>query len=826
MATADLPFAALLKRHRLAAGLTQETLAERSGLSARAVSDLERDNSRTPRLETVELLAAALALSPEHRAGLFAAARPVVGPTVFSPTITHPPDPLPAPPTPLLGREREVVAVRMLLGSEETRMVTLTGPGGVGKTRLALQVATELGEAFPDGVFWVELAALSDPALVLPTAARALGVQEAAGPSLAARLAHVLRERRLLLVLDNFEQVLAAAPDVAEVLTACSKLTILATSRAPLRLRSEREFPVPPLGLPTADRQPSLAEASCSGAVRLFAERARAARPDFLLDASNAPAVTAICRRLDGLPLAIELAAARIRTLPPSALLARLDRRLMLLGDGPQDLPARQRTVRATIDWSHDLLGMDERTLFARLAVFAGGWTLSAAEAVCGGAGGAREEAGVLVLLSRLVEQSLLVAEEAAGDIRYRMLKTLGDYASEHLDASGEAGDIRRRHGEYFLALAEEARELLTGSDQGVWLKALEAEHANLRAALEWFGSHGHDEAALRLVGALGLPWFTRGRAAEGRALAGPLLAATAATGPTVARAKALSAAAFWSYALAGPAEMGEARALYKEALAVWRELGDEHAVARTLNHLAVAEFYANDNETARVLIEASLPVLRRDGDGFLVASSLRILGSIAWREGRDPEAEAYFNESIAIARRRHDLAGLADTLYSSGELLHERGELGAARSRYQEALAIMRELDERNGLTYVLDALGGVALAQGEYASARAAFDEVLRLLTELDYTVNLSRMLESYACLAVAEEQPARALRLAGAAVTLSENFGTTRQERWQDDLPRQVDAARQTLGAAAATAWAEGRAMSPEQAVSYALTPEELA
>src|SRR5215204_4636370 len=408
---------------------------------------------------------------------------------------------LPLQPTPLVGREKEVAQVCDLLRGEATRLLTLTGPGGTGKTRLALQAAADLLEDFTDGTFFVQLATLSEAELFLSAVAETLGVRETAEQPLDESLKDYFHERQLLLILDNFEQVLGAAPTVTELLAGAPGLKVLATSRAPLGLYGEHEFPVPPLTLPDLKRPPPLERLTQYEAVGLFVERARALKPDFSITNESAPAVAEICVRLDGLPLAIELAAARIKMLPPKAMLQRLTSRLKLLTGGARDLAERQRTLRATIEWSHALLDEGEQVLFGRLAVFSGGRTLEAIEAICDAEGDLPVDAFEGV--SSLLDKSLLRQEEGSnGEPRFVMLETIHEYARERLKASGESEETRRLHAEYFLALAEEAEPELSGADQLACLERLEAEHDNMRAALAW-SLEKEPETALRLAGAL-----------------------------------------------------------------------------------------------------------------------------------------------------------------------------------------------------------------------------------------------------------------------------------------------------------------------------------
>ncbi|MDQ4127315.1 MAG: helix-turn-helix domain-containing protein, partial [Actinomycetota bacterium] len=503
----DNPFGGRLRRLRERAGLTQEELASRAGLSARAISDLERGERKRPYPHTVRALADALVLPEDERASLLASV-PKRGGAAAAPSTTTTVPALTMPPTSLVGRERDVAAVRSLLDGAGKRLVTLTGPGGVGKTRLALEAANEVAERFPDGVAFVALAPVSAPDLLAPSVARALGLREASVKPVRELVHGYLGEKHLLLVLDNFEHLIEAAPEVAALLAAGPSTKVLVTSRAPLRLRGEQEYPVAPLAVPDPTRVPDAEDVTASPAAELFVERAQEANPSFLLTRKNAAAVAAICWRLDGLPLALELVAARARFLVPTELLPRLDQALE--AGGARDLPERQRTMRSTLDWSHDLLSEPERALFRRLSVFAGGFALEAAEEVANGE-------DVLVLLGQLAEQSLIKAEPREDETRYRMLEPIRQYALEKLRESEEEERARERHARHHEALALRAERGLRGAGQVEWMGRLGREHDNLRTAMCWLLDRGDAGRVVGIGWNVWWFWFVRGFLAEGK---------------------------------------------------------------------------------------------------------------------------------------------------------------------------------------------------------------------------------------------------------------------------------------------------------------------
>jgi len=639
-------FGVLLKRYRVAAGLTQEALARRANLSTRAVSDLERGVNKTPRHDTLALLAGALALSPHKHAILMAAAHPQADSSVAIPTRASSPHNLPAPSTALIGRETETMAAGGLLRQADVRLLTLTGPGGVGKTRLALQVAEDVLDRYDDGVFFVDLAAITDPDLVAPTIAHVLGLRDGAGRTARDTLIDYLRERQILLLLDNFEQVAPAASLVAAVLAACPQLELLVTSRAPVHVRGEHEFPVSPLAAPGPAPGAADARLIAWPSVDLFVQRARAVNPTWTLTAANAPAVAEICRRLDGLPLAIELAAARVKLLPPQDLLPLLAHRLTLLTSGGWDVPARQQTLRHTFAWSYDLLDEREKTLFRRLAVFAGGCTRAAIASVSASIDDTIEGTDPVTIvngLTSLADKSLLRPlpvpdpHDVDDDIdatRFTMLETVREYGLERLAASDELERARKAHAAYVLDLAERAATGLLGAEQSLWLARLDRELDNVRAALDWARERGELEHGLRLAGALWRFWYTRGYLVEGRARLEGLLALAASDGPTVAasvRATALYRAAVLT------AEQGDydrAVTLAEESAVLHRTLDDAQGLVAALTVLGNVARYQSNYDRAVALFEQVLDITRDSGDKTSSAVTLNNLGSVAHTRG------------------------------------------------------------------------------------------------------------------------------------------------------------------------------------------------
>jgi predicted ATPase/class 3 adenylate cyclase len=724
---------------------------------------------------------------------------------------------LPLQATPLVGREREVESVCGLLRSSETRLLTLLGPGGTGKTRVGLQVAAELADDYEDGVFFVPIAAITDPTLVAPTIARVLGLSEGGAQPLEELLEGYLRDRQTLLLLDNLEQVLEAAPIVERLLSNAPNLKILATSRIPLGLYGEYEFPVPPLSLPDPDSLPPLEYLTEYEAIRLFVERARAVRPDFSLTEENGPAVVEICERLDGLPLAIELAAARIKLLPPRVLLDRLGNRLKILTGGARNLPERQRTLRNAIEWSYGLLDEGEKLLFGRLGVFSGGATLEAMEAVCDAEGDLPTD--VFEGASSLLDKSLLRQEEgAAGEPRFVMLETIHEFANVKLEESGEVEAVRWAHAEYFLALAEEAEPMLWGAEDAAWLNRLEQEHNNMRAALSWAIAHESAELALRLSGALQWFWFAWAYYDEGRSwLEQALVKEDRAS--TAVRAKGLDAVGWLAHE---QGDIDRATAAAEKGLKLSNEAGVGNVVVADLKHvLGETARQRGDYDLAMEFYDEGLKLYQEAGDRRGVAWSLGSLANAAGDRGDHEQAKRLYEEGLVLSRRLGGARPLGAYLLSLGYEFLLEGNLERAAELNEEAEALFRKQGRRGDLRHVLPNLGWVALLQGDHERAEDVHEECLVLCRDLGDRLTASESIEGLACTAWAKGEAGRASVLFGAAEALREAAGYQLAPRDRSLREPYLTAARSQVGEAAwSEAWEEGRSMQFEDAIVYAL------
>jgi predicted ATPase/DNA-binding XRE family transcriptional regulator len=890
-----------LRRRRKALDLTQEALAQQAGCAVATIRKIEADERR-PSRDLAEHLACRLEIPPEERAAFLKAARAELATDRFA-IATQPIEPpaawqrpttnLPAPTSVFIGREREVASVSELLRRDGVRLVTLTGAGGSGKTRLALRVAAELlaltpvanapplhptpseSESsatdsskglFPNGVWFINLAPISDPALTASTIAQALDIRQTNGQPIRDRLKDYLCEKRALLLLDNFEQIVESAPLVSELLAAAPGLKVLVTSRRPLHLSGEHEFAVPPLELPPQTAggavrgsrlQRSVAELTQYDAVRLFIERAQAVKADFTVTDENAPSIAEVCCLLDGVPLAIELAAARVRLFPPQALLAHLDKRLTFLTGGPHDLPARQQTLRNTLDWSYDLLDAGEKMLFARLSVFVGGCTLEAVQTVCN----ADDELPFDVAdgVAALLEKSLLQQEQGVScEPRFRMLETTREFALERLEASGEAEALRRRHAEYFLMLAETAEPELCRAEQLTWLQRLEQEHHNFRSALAWSQTSAAGvEIGLRLAGALGRFWQMRNHQSEGYAWLASILARPMAE-PSVERAKALNAAGFLVVSLA------QAKMLFEEALAIGRALGNTICIADALRGLETT-IPLTDAALRQALLEESLALCQALGDTWRSAMALDRLGFLARSQGDFGRAIERCEQSLTLFRQLGDRWGSVSSSYiliaaragithnydelrpqinaiitqwrelgdkqscagalnDLGEHARFLGDYASAARYYAEGLALFQELGNRPFIALVLCNQGYLAHNQGDDARAAAFMAESLALVRETTWQEFIAYCLAGSGWVAMGQGWAERAARLLGAAKTPFDAAGDLLAPIDRAEFDRNVAAARAQLGDEAfAAAWQAGQAMTLEQAVAYALADD---
>ncbi len=730
-------------------------------------------------------------------------------------TIAARPHNLPRQLTSFIGRQHEIAAAKRILAS--TPLLTLTGPGGVGKTRLSLEVAAELLDDLEDGAWFVELGSLTDPAFVTPTLATVLGISEQPGRPLLATLVEHLRGRQMLLVFDNCEHVLDASAEVADaILRACREVQLIATSREGLGVPGEALLPVPSLSLPEAGSLASADELEQFESVRLFVERAMAGSPSFRVTNTNAQHVIQICRRLDGVPLAIELAAARVRAITVDQIAARLDDRFRLLTGSSRITVPRHQTLRQTIDWSYDLLVEEERAVFRRASVFAGGFTLEAAEEIC--AGGDVMQADVLELLSRLVDKSLVLAEAAVGAARYRLLETIRQYARDQLLESGEAMDALRRHRDWCLALVEQARpEFLQGQESGSWLERLDREHENLRAALQWSDDEpGERRAGLRLAEGLWRFWEIRGHLIEGRAWLERMLSAA---GPETSelRANALTGAGILAFM---QGDYAAASAFHEESLALRKRLGDRDAISYAINNLANTAVLLGEYGRARQLYEQGLAMAQEMGDPYGSGFGLINMADVVAREGDYAGARSRFEQGLAAFRQLGDRWAEAFALDSFAAVASRQGDLTSAEALGAQALAISRSLGDERGAARALGHLAEVAGRRGDVDRAKAMCRESLAIRRGLGDAPGIVAALENLAGIVMADD-PEAAARLLGSAEALRESIHALVPPSARADHEERLRSLRDRLDEGRLTAALErGRAMSPDEAAATIL------
>jgi predicted ATPase/transcriptional regulator with XRE-family HTH domain len=860
-----MSFGPWLKQRRRSLDLTQADFARQVGCAANTIKKLESGVLR-PSKQLAELIAVYLGVPPAERPAFVSFARstgddyapPFGAPRTSRPPTAAAPAPrshggVPASLTPLIGREREVTAGRQLLQRPATRLLTLYGPPGVGKTRLALEIALGLQNEFAQGACFVPLAPIADPDMVLPAIAQALRVREAPGQALLATVQSHLRDKRLLLVLDNFEQIIDAAPLLKTLLVDAPGVKALVTSRELLRLYGEQGFPVPPLPLPDAhpQRLPPVEALALYPSVQMFVERVKATKPDFALTPTNAADVAQICAWLDGLPLAIEMAAGQVKWLSMHRLLLELSHRLAALNGGLRDLSPRQQTLRGAIDWSYNLLSPAERVLFTRISIFSGGFTIEAAQAVMG------NTPSVVSGLELLADKSLLRNDIGPeGESRFTMLETIREYAREKLRASGDEMEAQRRHATYYLSLARLAEPELNGRHQDLWLNRLDAESNNFRAALEWCVPHDLN-IGLQLASALWQFYLVRGYLSEGLARLEVMLARPGEEVSPALRARALRATSALIHKLGDPAR---AAALAEQSLALYQELGDRKGVASALHLLGNVALMQSDYTRADDLYSQALSLYRETGSQMETALVLTNLGLIAKDQGRYAQATALYEESRVLHQRMGNRRGVAlaytflsivaywlgdyaraaaqaehalsayremgnkmDEAYALENLGMSRfklGDVATARRLLSDSLDILRELGDKSGVALVLTDLGTLRYAQGDWDGAAASHCDGLASSVEVGDRRRIAFCLEGLA-MDIARGEPCRAAQLFGAAERLREIIGAPLPPSERADYDAAITLTRGLLGENDyTTAYTAGRAFSQEQAVALAL------
>jgi predicted ATPase/DNA-binding winged helix-turn-helix (wHTH) protein len=772
------------------------------------ISEDKREKSRESKPEAP--------LKPEDSDSVTGMSDPVLDAELLATQAETYPTNLPIPLTPFIGRKWEIAAVERLLRQIDVRLLTLTGPGGTGKSRLALKVAANLQGEFEDGVFFIALEPIRDPNLVASVIAQTLGVKESGDVSLVEGLTRYLRNKRMLLILDNFEHVAAAAPLVSSLLMSSPGVVFLVTSRSALRLSGEHEFQVQPLHVPNLESLPPVSDLMRCSSVALFTQRAMAAKFDFSLTERNARAIAEICTRLDGLPLAIELAAARIKLLPPQAMLVRLESPFKLLTGGARDVPARQRTMRETIAWSYDLLDKPEKSLFRRLSVFIGGFTLEAAEAICN----AKDDFGIDTQdgVSSLVDKSLLQQiEQAGGEPRFVMLETIREYGLECLKANGELKLLRRRHAAFFLQLAERAEPELGSQEQASWLASLEQEHDNFRAALQWALAEGEAETALRLAAALWWFWYLHGHYREGRAWLDKVLAESGDQ-RTIHRSRALIGAGGLAFL---QCEYSLSEELINEGLAQARQLNNRESIATSLQLLGSVAREQGNHQRAIELHQESLALWRELKNQRGIARSLNYIGFASWLHGDFEKTATVCKETLMLFRLMGDKEGIVWSLLNQSAVMYYTGKHSQAVAVCKESLTLSREIGYKEGIAWSLNIWGNVARRQGQFESGKTMLQESLELHYELEDRWRVASVLESLGGIAVEQKETERAVRLLGAAEALRLAVGTPLPPVEMEDRDRYLKLARSALGEKKfASLWLEGRTLPVEQTIAYAL------